>query len=342
MRMIRKATMALWLICAAHWAGGCVSFDAYRSRFHDPNYIITRTFYEAPPARVAVLPFASRLDTPPQRERSDISRRVFFQHFALLEFEDVELRRVDRFLLETPLPKPQTPEEKVSAVHPRNPVPHMIQLIKKLDVVGMTSVVDFPALFQHAERIEYGTFQDLITRARGDLEADGYVVGIVRDYGRFYAVIASSIGLSTRIELRSAETGALLWRGETRKRNFSVPISLNPIDIPYLLYYTWRNSRGAAMDMLAYTVYRDMVHTIPDLDGPVRVSVRTTRRNTPWYNEPSIWRIYRKGLLPEGEEMGFLLEKRGWYQCEHPVHGAIWIARKYVEVRDGEGRVIRP
>lgn len=333
--------MALWLIGAVHLTG-CVSFDAYRSRFHEPNYIVTSAFYESPPSRVAVLPFASRLDTPPQRERSEISRRVFFQHFILLEFEDVEIRRLDRFLMETPLPEPKTPEEQAAAVRPRNPMPHVTQLIKTLDVVGMTSVVDLPALFQQAESIEYGIFQDLIARAREDLHADGYVVGIVRDYGRFYAVLASSIGLSTRIELRTADAGALLWRGEARKRNFSVPISLNPIDIPYLLYYTWQNSRGAAMDMLAYTVYRDLVNTIPDVDRAVRVTVRTTRKKAPWYNQPSIWRVHRKGLLPEGDEMEFLLEKRGWYQCEHPVHGTIWIARKYVEVVDGEGRVVRP
>lgn len=311
----------IFTLIAIGWCcTGCATYDAYHARFREPNYLVTRAFYETPPDRVAVLPFASRSGRETDDSRAEICRRVFFQHFSLLPFHDVEMGDFDRMLAR---------DEDVK----KGPLRHVLGTIRALDLVGMTSVVNLETLLGK-ESIDYAEFRDSIERARDEMHSDSYAAGIMRSYGRLYLVVLSSIGISTRVELRSSDAGILLWRGEAKKRNLQIPISLNPIDIPYLLYYTWANSRGVSMDMLAYGVYRDLVATIPPVYEPVEVFVKPTRAKAPWFRKPTVWRFLRAGRVSSDERFKFVLEQRGWYQCRSSEGEMMWLFRRDADVVD--------
>lgn len=317
-------------LCLVCLCSGCATrFDAAKARFVEPDYVVTKYFFEEAPQRVVVLPFATRTGKEGDVRKAEVCRRVFYQHMALRDYEDLELRKFDASVFQ----RGSTRREPMLG--------QLVDVVRMLDVVGMTTVLDLQSLFS-SEPLKYSEFNDMVRVARDDMHADAYVIGITRSYGRLYAVLVSSIGLSTRMEMRSAATGNLMWRGEEKRRNYELPLTLNPFDIPRLLFDVWRNSRGLAMDSLAYEVYGDLSTTMPYLPGPRRIYVEPVRPYTPYFLRPTLWLLFPRGRADPGERFDFHLEQNGWYQCKAPGGELVWIFRRHARLVDESGRVLDP
>ncbi len=305
-------------------SGGCATQQAYRARFQAPNYLVTPAYFERAPQRVAVFPFAARALKEETLERAQICRLAFYQHFSVRDFEDVELQTLDRQLL---------PEEEAQA---RRRLNQFAMSVRRLDVMGLTSVFDLDPLLDQKTR-DTATFRDWTRTAYEGLQADAYVLGITRGYGRFYAVLFSSIGLATRLEMRALEDDALLWSVEHKARNVALPLTLDPLGVPMLLYDIWRNSYGDALDLLAYRVYRDVIRTLPPGRTAGPVYVRADREPTRIFRHPTLWAFWPQSAVKKGTRMKFLLERRGWYQCLGPKKKAVWILRRHGTLVDQDG-----
>ena len=303
---------------------GCASYEAYEARFRGPDYTVTPEFFRQSPRRVAVFPFASRSLKNNNLERAQTCRVAFYQHFSVRDFEDVEMRSLDDCLLPPEGPPPKSRLRQFSAT------------LRNLDIVGLTSFVDFNNLL-HKEMRDAETFRSWIRAADKDLQADAYLLGIVRSYGRLYAVAFSSIGLATRVELRSAKDDALLWSAETQERNVALPLTIDPLDVPVLLFDVWRNSRGDALDMLAFQVYRNLIRTLPTMRAQGKVLVRADRKGTRIFPHPTLWTFWPRPQVKKGTRMEFLLERRGWYQCAGPDGAPVWILRRDGSLVDEAG-----
>lgn len=311
-------------------ATGCATrFDAAKARFIDPSYVVTRSFYEEAPQRIAILPFATRSGKRADQRKAEICRRVFYQQMSLRDFEDLEIRKFDASIL------CRDAEKKESVLR------GLADFIHQIDVVGMITVLDLPSLFGE-EKLKYSDFLDAIDVARREMKADAYVVGVTRSYGRFYAVLISSIGVSTRVEVRSAATGNLLWRGEEQRRKYELPLTLNPLDIPRLLYDVWSNSRGLALDSLAYDVYGDLTRTVPYMPARREVFVEVGRAYTPYFRSPTLWLMFPCGRAGKGDRFTFQLEQNGWYRCDGPDGKPIWIFRGHARLVDQDGVLVDP
>ena len=305
-------------------ASGCASYQAYQARFGRPDYTVTPEYFSRSPRRVAVLPFAARSRTDAGLERAQICRLAFYQHFSVRDFEDVELEKLDRRLL---------PEERAQA-HRR--LAQFADTIRWLDVVGLTSVLDLEPWLDQSGR-DTTTFRDWTKTAYEGLQADAYVLGLTRGYGRFYAVLFSSIGLATHVELRSTADDALLWSTDHRARNVALPLTMDPLGVPKALYDIWRNSHGAALDLLAYRVYRDVLRTLPAERAANAVYVRTERPKTRVFKNPTIWAFWPKPTVKKGTRMRFLLDHCGWYQCKQADGQVVWILRSHGTLVDRKG-----
>lgn len=306
---------------------GCASYQAYEARFRGPDYTVTPEFFRQSPRRVAIFPFAARSVKKDNLERAQVCRVAFYQHFSVRDFEDVEMRALDDCLLPS------------AGLPPKSRLRQFSDTVRKLDVVGLTSFVDFNNLL-HREIRDAETFRAWIRAADKDLQADAYVLGIVRGYGRFYAVVLSSIGLATRVELRSTKDDALLWSAETRARNVALPLTIDPLDLPVLLFDIWRNSRGDALDMFSYRVYRDLIRTLPSMRAKGKVLVRADRKGTRLFRHPTLWAFWPKPQVKKGTRMEFLLERRGWYQCVGPDGDPVWILRRDGSLVDEKGSLL--
>ena len=306
--------------CATRWA-------ATRARFVDPSYVITSHFYEEAPQRLVVLPFATRGSKPDDRKQAEGCRRSFYQQIVLRDYEDVDLRRLDASVL----PSGETNRLPVLG--------QVMDVVRRLDVMGMTTVLDLDSLFGK-ESLKYSDFMAMVRHTREQVKADAYVLGMTREYGRFYAIIYSSVGISTRVELRSAATGHLLWRGEMRKRNYELPLTINPLDIPRLLFDVWRNSRGRAMANLAYRVYGEMCSTMPYVPAPGPVFVEFEETNPGYYRKPTLWMFWAKGRVPGGTRMPFQMEQNGWFQCRTPEGKDVWVFNRSARLVDADGKLV--
>lgn len=304
---------------------GCASWQAYRARFGGADYTVTPEYFTRSPRRVAVFPFASRSLKEPALERAQICRIAFYQHFSVRDFEDVELETLDRRLL--PPTKPQA--------HRR--LRQFADTLRRLDVVGLTSVLDLDPLLSKNQR-DTATFREWTKTAYEGLKADAYVIGITRGYGRFYAVLFSSIGLATRVEMRSTKDDALLWAVDHRARDVALPLTIDPLDVPLLLYDIWKNSYGEALDLLAFRVYRDVVKTLPPARAEGAVQIRTDRNKTRLFAKPTVWAFWPRPFVKKGTRMKFLLEHRGWYQCKAPGGEPRWILARHGTLVDGKGK----
>ena len=329
MRKIRHLAFGLCHLALLVATGCATRFDATRARFFEPDYVVTKYFYEEAPQRVAVLPFATRTSETTDIRKAEVCRRVFYQHMALRDYEDVELHKFDASVFQ----RGSTNREPMLS--------QLVDVVRMLDVVGMTTVLDLQSLFG-SEPLKYSEFNDMVRATRDDMHADAYVIGITRSYGRLYAVLVSSIGISTRLEMRSATTGNLMWRGEERKRNYELPLTLNPFDIPRLLFDVWRNSRGLAMDSLAYEVYGDLSFTMPYMPAARKVYVEPARRYTPYFRRPTLWLLFPRGRADPGERFQFHLEQNGWYQCIAPGGELVWLFRGQSRLVDEAGQPLDP
>jgi hypothetical protein len=299
----------LILGCAA---SGCSTYQAYHVRFNAPDYTVTPEYFTRTPRRVAILPFATRSLKEKDLEKAQVCRIAFYQHFSVRDFEDVEMQALDRRLL-----PPETPR-------PRGIVRQFANTIRKLDVVGITSFLDLKSLLAK-DTPDTQLFREWTKAAHEDMQANAYVLGIVRGYGHLYAFVASSIGIATHVEMRATEDDALLWCADYKARNISLPLTIDPLDVPFLLYDIWKNSRGEALDGLAFKVYGDMILTLPSarVSGPVQI--RADRKPTRVFSHPTVWASWPRPQVKKGTLMKFLLERRGWYQCEGPDGKPIWM-----------------
>lgn len=304
---------------------GCATAQAYRARFSGPDYTVTPEYYARSPHRVAVFPFASRSMKEKALERAQVCRIAFYQHFSVRDFEDVELEALDRRLL--------PPQEK----QPNRRLRQFADTIHWLDVVGLTSVLDLEPLWKQRNR-DTATFRAWTKTAYEGLQADAYVLGITRSYGRFYAVLFSSIGLATHVEMRSLADDALLWSVEYKARDVALPLTIDPLDLPVLLFDIWKNSYGESLDLLAFRVYREMVKTLPPARAQGTVHVQAAREKTRLFSHPTLWAFWPGPHVEKGTRMKFLLERRGWYQCEGPDGAPRWILRNHGTLVDGEGQ----
>ena len=298
-------------------AGGCSSYEAYRVRFEAPDYVVTPEYFARSPRRVAVLPFAARSLKEKNLEKAQVCRIAFYQHFSARDFEDVDLQTLDRKLL---------PEEKP---HARGHLRQFADVVRKLDVVGLTSFLDLKTLQKRDDR-DAETFRSWVRTATEDLDADAYVLGLTRGYGRLYAVAFSSIGLATHLELRSTRDDALLWSADYRARDVFLPLTIDPLSVPMALFDVWRNSFGEALDVLAFKTYRSMVRTLPAGRAAGAVWVRAERKKTRLFAQPTLWTFWPRPAVKKGARLKFLQERRGWYQCAGPDGREVWLL-----VRDG-------
>ena len=296
---------------------GCSTYQAYRVRFNGPDYTVTPEFFTRSPRRAAIFPFATRSLREKDLERAQVCRIAFYQHFSVRDFEDVDMQSLDRRLM---------PQEETQ---PRGLLRQFADTVRKLDVVGLTSFLDLKSLAGQ-EEWDASVFRAWTQTAHEDLKADAYVLGITRGYGRLYAVVFSSIGIATHVEMRATEDDALLWCADFKARNISLPLTLDPLDLPMLLFDIWRNSRGESLDVLAFKVYRDVVLTLPPLRANGSVHVRADRKKTRVFSRPTLWTFWPKPQVPQGTAMKFRLERRGWYRCEGPGGKPLWLL-----VRDG-------
>ena len=297
--------------------GGCSSYEAYRVRFDAPDYVVTPEYFARSPRRVAVLPFAARSLKEKSLEKAQVCRIAFYQHFSARDFEDVDLQALDRKLL---------PEEKPDA---RGRLRQFAAVVRKLDVMGLTSFLDLKSTLGRDDR-RARTFRSWVRTATEDLDADAYVLGLTRGYGRLYAGVFSTIGLATHLEMRSTRDDALLWSADYRARDVFLPLTIDPLSVPLALFDVWRNSFGEALDVLAFRTYRGMVRTLPAGRARGAVGVRAERKKTRLFARPTLWTFWLRPAVNQGARLKFLQERRGWYQCAAPDGREVWLL-----VRDG-------
>ncbi|HAL92166.1 MAG TPA: hypothetical protein DCM68_03980 [Verrucomicrobia bacterium] len=306
---------------------GCATYQAYQARFREPDYTVTPEFFTRSPRRVAIFPFATRSLKEQSLERAQVCRIAFYQHFSVRDFEDVDMQLLDRQLLPT------------ETARPRRHLQQFANTIRALDIVGLTSFLDWKSLLGREDR-DTTTFRSWIRTAYEDLQADAYVLGITRGYGRIYAVAFSSVGLATHVEMRATSDDALLWSADFRARNMKLPLTIDPLDVPFLLYDIWKNSYGGAMDVLAFQVYRDVVQTMPPLRAQGTVHVRATRPKTRVFKQPTVWAFWPRPQVRKGTRLKFLLERRGWYQCEGKDGQPVWILCRDGALVDENGKLL--
>ena len=135
------------VILSLAWLPGCASYQAYEARFRGPDYTVTPEFFRQSPRRVAIFPFAARSQKRDNLERAQVCRVAFYQHFSVRDFEDVEMRALDDRLLPPEGPPPKSRLRQFS------------DTVRKLDVVGLTSFVDFNNLLQQALHRSLGVLQ---------------------------------------------------------------------------------------------------------------------------------------------------------------------------------------
>ena len=304
---------------------GCATYRACQARFNGPDYTVTREFFARTPQRVAILPFAPRALKGRNLEKAQVCRVAFYQHFSVRDFEDVEMQALDRQLV---------PDDQS---RPNGLLQQFAETVSWLDVVGLTSFLDWRALLGREDR-DTSTFRDWVRTAYEDLQADAYVLGVVRGYGRLYAVVLSSLGIATHVEMRSTRDDALLWSADCKSRNISLPLTINPLALPSALFGVWRNSRGEALDILAYKVYRDVVQSVPPTRSEGQVYIQARRSGIRQFAQPTAWAFWPRPRLPAGARLPFLLERRGWYQGEGPDGRPRWVMKCDADLTDADGR----
>lgn len=313
----RGRVAAAMLLLPGLFGPGCSTYHRYRARFMEPDYLVTREYFTEAPRHVALLPFAARSGRDRDAANAQICRRAFYQHLSLRSFEETDLRAVDRELMDPKDPGTRTRLRKFG------------DALRRLDVLGMGSLLDLELLFRENEALYREHYRRLVDDiVRRQLKADSYVVGISRSYGRLYLVVASSIALSTRLELRSVKEDALLWRAQAQRRNTAFPLTINPFDLPFLLVDIWNNSKGGALDLLAYEVFGAVAATMPPVSKPVEPYIEALQPRTLVYRAPTLWRFRRCGWVNRGTRWPLLLEKRGWFECRGRDGRSFWIFRR--------------
>jgi hypothetical protein len=304
---------------------GCATrVAAIRAKYLEPEYVVTRAFFEESPRHIAILPFTTRSVDTNEARTAESCRRVFYQHIVLRDFDTLNFRAFDAVVLGT------------NQQHRATVLGSLDSVVRRLDIIGLTTVLDLDAILKN-ETIQHVAFEGMIQHARENFMSDAYCLGIARSYGRFYAVLFSSVGISTRVEMRSFSTGRLLWGAETRRRNITLPLTLELLAIPEKLIEVWFNSRGEVLGSLAYQVYGDLCQTMPCLSQKTQVFVETTARNTRYFTRPTCWMFCAAGSVPRCTRMGFVREENGWFECRLGGGSTAWIFRDDAQLVDETG-----
>lgn len=327
---LRVARSAALLLCAGA-SGGCATrLHAIHARYLEPDYVVTKEFFAEAPQRIAVLPFtSSNGDDSDAGERADLCRRTFYQQVAVRDYETPSLNAFDVAVLGT------NRQEHAGAFS------LVARAIRTMDVLGMTTVLDLNS-FTGGETIPQLEFRDLIEDARLNAKADACCVGVTRKYGRLYAVLFSSVGISTRVEMWSAKTGRLLWGAEMRDRNIKSALALNPLVVPLKLYDVWENARGHSLGALAYEVYGHICGTMPYVRQQGGVLVEITREGAPVFDSRTFWMLRHNGRAAIGTRMEFIREQNGWFQCWRDDGRSVWVFRDFARLVDRSGAPVRP
>lgn len=327
--------------CTCVSSGCATRMHALGAKYLEPEYVVTKDFFAEAPQRVAVLPFATHQGGPSAANAADVCRRTFYQHLALRDYDTTALRASDALLLGT-----NEAQRLISFAT-------VTKTIRALDVVGVTTLLDIEALTAHGETVPRQEFRDMISSARTNARADACCIGVTRKFGRLYAVVFSTVGISTRVEMWSTVSGRLLWAGEMKDRNFSTAVTIDLFSIPTKLWDVWLNSRGYTLGTLAYDVYGHINETMPYLAFPTRtVAVEVTKDRAPVYGKRSSFMLWSEAKLEKGTRLEFLREENGWYQCKlngnAPANGngngakPFWIFRDHARLVDINGVPLRP
>ncbi len=319
------------LVGVALASAGCATrLDSLHARYLEPDYVITKEFYAEAPQRLAVLPFVMSSDHAAKSETADVCRRTFYQQVVLRDYETTAPRSSDISLLGT------------NREYRTGTFGFLTKAIRALDVVGMTTVMDLNALTSDSEEIPHYEFRELIAAAHTNAHADACCIGVTRKFGRFYAVVFSTVGISTRVEMWSAASGRLLWAAQMKGRNMDAAITIDPLAVPLKLYDVWMNARGHTLGALAYDVYGHICQTMPYTPVPHTVSVESTCEKARVFKTLSPYRIWCASRVKKGTFLTFLREENGWYQCQREDGSTIWIFRGDARLVDEKRAPINP
>jgi hypothetical protein len=332
--LLKRLATATTLAIGVLFQTGCATrMHALSAHYLEPEYVVTKEFFKEAPQRIAVLPFATQQNGPTASQAADVCRRTFYQHLALRDYDTAALRMSDSMMLGT-----NETERLIS-------FGTITKTIRAIDLIGVTTLLDFDALTHHGETIPRQQFFDMIAASRTNAHADACCIGVTRKFGRLYAVVFSSVGISTRVEMWSATSGRLLWAAEMKDRNLEAAITIDLLSIPSKLWGVWLNSRGHTLGTLAYDVYGHINETMPYLPCPCRsVSVEVTSDRARVFNDISPYRFWSTAKLAKGTRLEFIREENGWYQCKLAASDkpAIWIFRDDAHLVDADGVALRP
>jgi hypothetical protein len=338
--LFRRLVPMLVLAAGACVSSGCATrLHGLSAHYLEPEYVVTKDFFAEAPQRVAVLPFGTHQNGPAAAQAADVCRKTFYQHLALRDYDTASLRFSDALMLGT-----NEAQRLIS-------FGTITKTIRALDLVGVTTLLDLDALTSHGETIPRQQFFEMISTARTNAHADACCIGVTRKFGRLYAVLFSSVGISTRVEMWSTTSGKMLWAAEMKDRNLDAAITIDILSIPTKLWDVWLNSRGYTLGTLAYDVYGHINETMPYLPFPTRtVGVEVTKNRARAFKEISPFMFWSSAKLDKGTRLEFLREENGWYQCKLNGNGngngnitkPFWIFRDDARLVDVNGVPLRP
>ena len=335
------------IVCATT---GCSAFTSYWQRHHRPRYTVTAAFYSDAPKRVAILPFTARFKDV---DRGDITeagartdREACYRYVSVKSFEDIELGTIDDTLMLHGLLEDTTEPEKPGLAG------KVTGALKAVDVTGISKLLNplyYADQFGLRTREKFGEkrFERLsCAELKEIVPADAFVLGITEEHFWIYAVVFSYVQAGCKAQMRDAETGALLWEGRDEGKSFAWVVT-DLVMLPIAFVKVWLNAQELKMLRVTDEMLRAMTGTMPDLDHPVQPEVRTTcsavEFTRPGYSY-FFWR--RRGSVPEGTRMEYVLEQDGWYKVKRVVDGKErigWIFGGHAELIDADDpdRVLR-
>ena len=330
---------------------GCTGMKSYWQRHHRAHYTIMPEFYAEAPQSIAVLPVTPRYRSGGRREAAKAGaaalREAFYRHVSVKSFEDMEMRDIDGalkqhgLLEDTRSPGDPSYAKKITGA------------LKQVDILGITSLID-PRNYERelglpkAGGLGEKRFEKEKTQALKKLvPADAFVFGTAKEFGWLYALVLSYVRVEGKVQMRSADTGKLLWKGRGRRTSFAWIVA-SAFEIPLKVVKVYLNAHAQTLDTATDTLFRDMTQSLRMQDTPVELKARSTCK-TPVFKEIGysycFWSDY--GKIPRGRCMDFLMERDGWYKVATDVKGRRvegWVFGECAELVDAKdtSRVVRP